>query len=831
MRKRKVLIAMLLASCMSMSSLTPAFAEELTSFPGEMVKSVEISADQAAGIPETTTGEAAVISETAAGEATQVPGSVIAGMPDVQENAQQENPAEDQKDASQTPAEDTEDTSWNQAQEFPVPSENPDTALKTEGTLEEGALTDGASEGSSEDPTDSESTKNPESTTDPEGETELTDSTDPNAPTEKPESSPFGETSRAVAAVSASEDEYIDLATIYVNDETGEILGVVIETYDNPENTDADPLWFVSWYAEDGSWTIEENGEEYYIEPGIVTLYGELDWNIQLIDGVSKGQGGYVLDEENLRWAYYLTAEDVQNTQILSEVWNSPEDAGLPAEMFIGAKGSLEKHAGLCTIDGEQYYLLPDGTVFADGKQNVDGVIYTFGADGKCIHSYILVEPGWVQRPDGYYWMQEDGTLLRTGGWQVLDGQRYFLKYKSGRRASGWESWNKGKYYLDPETGVVVTGLKEIDKQYYYFLPDGKTPGKMYTGWRTIDGKKYYFQSNGMRKKGWLTLNNKKYYFEKDGAQTFGWRSIGGKKYYFDLKNGFMRKGWLTIGKNKYYMEKDGSLHIGWRSVSGKKYYFIPKTGAMKKGWLTLNGKKYYFEADGSQRFGWRYLGGKAYYFASKTGVMQTGWLSLANGRYYLGADGARCTGMQNIGGKNYYFGSDGKLITYADAFRINGKYYSIDKNGVLTPFTYAESLAAQKLDQIGWNLSNAFKWSSGQTGQFYYYRNSDTVPSGYTAADYYAIYGFENGRGDCYVMACTFYQMAKLLGYDVHFVMGKVPLRRGGWGPHGWCEIDLNGTTYVCDPDFTWDAKRNGYMITYGTPGTWVYSDYRRVN
>ena len=79
--------------------------------------------------------------------------------------------------------------------------------------------------------------------------------------------------------------------------------------------------------------------------------------------------------------------------------------------------------------------------------------------------------------------------------------------------------------------------------------------------------------------------------------------------------------------------------------------------------------------------------------------------------------------------------------------------------------------------------------------------------------------------------MAATFYYMAKTLGYDAHQMAGYVPLSSGGMGVHSWVEIDMNGTTYVFDPDFTNETGRNGYQITYGTSGTWVYSSYYRMN
>ena len=39
---------------------------------------------------------------------------------------------------------------------------------------------------------------------------------------------------------------------------------------------------------------------------------------------------------------------------------------------------------------------------------------------------------------------------------------------------------------------------------------------------------------------------------------------------------------------------------------------------------------------------------------------------------------------------------------------------------------------------------------------------------------------------------------MARLLGYETYYVEGQVPLASGGMGPHGWCEIVIDGFTYV---------------------------------
>lgn len=152
------------------------------------------------------------------------------------------------------------------------------------------------------------------------------------------------------------------------------------------------------------------------------------------------------------------------------------------------------------------------------------------------------------------------------------------------------------------------------------------------------------------------------------------------------------------------------------------------------------------------------------------------------------------------------------------------GDLMSIDEfanrctNAGIRMVAYAYPLAANVLNQIGWNLSAAFSWSAGMA----YYGG---VPrDAYTGMEWYANYGFTYHQGNCYVMAATFCEMAKTLGYDAHQISGSVPLASGGYGPHSWVEINMNGGTYVFDPDFAHETGRNGYMIYYGQSGTWIY-------
>lgn len=205
---------------------------------------------------------------------------------------------------------------------------------------------------------------------------------------------------------------------------------------------------------------------------------------------------------------------------------------------------------------------------------------------------------------------------------------------------------------------------------------------------------------------------------------------------------------------------------------------------------------------------------------------MKKGWLTLGKDKYYFNTDGSRFSGIRSVGGKKYYFQSNGKLLTNKKYYQIGSSYYNIASDGVLTAVSEAEGLAAKALDQVGWNLYAAFKYSAGLT---YADNCSMTVSVKDSEAEALACYGFKNGKGDSYVMASTFYEMAKILGYDVYYVKGSVPLKGGNSLKQGWCEIVKDKTTYVCDPYFYYEENRGGYMFQYGQSGTWKYENYER--
>ena len=254
------------------------------------------------------------------------------------------------------------------------------------------------------------------------------------------------------------------------------------------------------------------------------------------------------------------------------------------------------------------------------------------------------------------------------------------------------------------------------------------------TGFRTVNGKTYYYKS-GKKVKGWLTLGSNKYFLNtKTGVLLKGWqRSSKGSMRYFDSRTGAMYKGFKKIGGNYYYFKpstgytvsgfvktsstvvryfSSGSytMATGWmKNSKGEKWYFTPSTGIMYRGLKKIGAYYYYFDGTtGAAKSGFlTAANGKVRYFRGKTYVMATGWLGSSSGkRYYFAKNtGVMYKGFKTVDGKTYYFNPKTGVVTTGwvkengKTYYINpstttittgtklidGKYYVFDSNGVMT--------------------------------------------------------------------------------------------------------------------------------------------------
>lgn len=235
-------------------------------------------------------------------------------------------------------------------------------------------------------------------------------------------------------------------------------------------------------------------------------------------------------------------------------------------------------------------------------------------------------------------------------------------------------------------------------------------------GFKTVNGKTYYYDSNGKKHKGWLTLNGKKYYFNtKTGVQLKGWQKDSKGKYirYFTKGSGAMVTGFVNSSTvTRYFNPSNGKMVRGWLTLSGKKYYFTSGSGAMVKGrWITdSKGQKRYFNSDGTMKTGWykdsktkysyyfntsngvaytglKKIGGSYYYFSKKSGVRYEKGFGHVGSRYYYfsPSNGKAQTGWLTLSGKKYYFNTSTAVMYMNTTATISGKTYVFDSKGVAT--------------------------------------------------------------------------------------------------------------------------------------------------
>lgn len=238
-----------------------------------------------------------------------------------------------------------------------------------------------------------------------------------------------------------------------------------------------------------------------------------------------------------------------------------------------------------------------------------------------------------------------------------------------------WSVDDQGWRFMDLEQNYASDETRVIDGKEYFFNSDGY----METGWAKKETNWYYLSYAGQKETGWLADENKDYYLASDGVMVTGWQSIDGENYYFQ-SDGSLSYGWTLLDDQYYYMKEDGTVHTGWL-IDEEKYYYLDNDGVMQTGWLNDGGTYYYLDEDGATVDGWQTIDSKKYYF-TEYGSLYTGWLTDSGSSYYFDSDGYMAIGWLQLDNERYFMDSEGAMRTgwIVD----NNKAYYLNSNGVL---------------------------------------------------------------------------------------------------------------------------------------------------
>ena len=288
---------------------------------------------------------------------------------------------------------------------------------------------------------------------------------------------------------------------------------------------------------------------------------------------------------------------------------------------------------------------------------------------------------------NGRYFLEKDG-ICAYNTFAEKDGKTYWFDLYGRRYEGGFLSAYGRRYYMNPNGDPYrMCGWRSVDGRKYYFVGSKyeqyskKTEGAMLTGFRTVGGKRYYFMDSSCKtyKKedygrlmiGFFTVKGSLYFGantkvkgykpEDYGAIVKNWATIRGRLYYMG-ENGIVRKGWQTIDGKRYYMGTNGAAAVNkFVTISGAVYYF-GKDGAMLRGGdFTIKNKRYRFGVNGK-------MVKEINCHLDKKGEPLRGWHELDGKIYYADEDGELARGKREIGGKTYYFDkNDGHLIGQED--------------------------------------------------------------------------------------------------------------------------------------------------------------------
>ena len=148
-----------------------------------------------------------------------------------------------------------------------------------------------------------------------------------------------------------------------------------------------------------------------------------------------------------------------------------------------------------------------------------------------------------------------------TAGWQLADGTWYYYD-APGKPHNGWLD---SKYYIDNgrmQTEDIVPAMGDTSREAYV----GADGVIVQNGWvYERYGGSWFYSENGMLvEDGWKTINGKKYYFSSIFMNRLSFREIDGKLYEFDGSGACRGE---IAKKNSWYQSPDGSWY--WFNEDG----------------------------------------------------------------------------------------------------------------------------------------------------------------------------------------------------------------------------------------------------------------------
>ena len=326
-------------------------------------------------------------------------------------------------------------------------------------------------------------------------------------------------------------------------------------------------------------------------------------------------------------------------------------------------------------------------------------------------------------------------TSLAATGWVEEDGIWYFYDRDGNRVEDEWKKSGDNWYWMDSEEGgaMAIDKLVEDDDDTYYVDANGvmvrNTWVKVVNEDQDEDDEAeydyYYMQSNGKAYKqngdsiSKKTIDGKRYGFDSDGKMLYGWVDKSGEMQNDDT-------GW-TGDDVVYYFGAwdDGAMKTGWQKITvyddeGEKsddydYWFNFKSNGEKRvnaDKKKLNGKYYNFDSRGVMVYEWYQTSTASnatasnwnYFSSPEDGArIYKGWFKVApptEDNSFLEENDTFASSDSDDETERWYYADENGLVE-GEIKKIKGKYYGFwpDDDGASKGGRMLVGLCALEMD------------------------------------------------------------------------------------------------------------------------------------